>query len=145
LVSNAACTHLSDSFHPLPPAKVAGLLGPRDPEPLRRQCELHAVVHSQLESRVVEMVRRVAGAFVAAQGLTQSGLTAAGYALNVAAIGAFLDSFAGALRVAGAVAIGGAILAATFLPSRPMEREPGAPAGLQRTLAGSSPTSRDVI
>jgi EmrB/QacA subfamily drug resistance transporter len=64
----------------------------------------------------------VGGALVAAQGLTQSGLADAGHALNVAAIGAFLDSFSGALRVAGAVAIGGAVLAATLLPSRPMER-----------------------
>ena len=86
----------------------------------------------------------VGGALVAAQGLTESGLAAAGHALNVAAIGAFLDSFASALRVAGAVAIGGAVLVATLLPSRPTERGPGAPVGLQRTLAGSSPT-RDVI
>ena len=55
LVSNGACTHPSDSFHALPPARVAGLLDPRDPESLRRQCELHAVVHSQLDPRVVEM------------------------------------------------------------------------------------------
>ena len=87
----------------------------------------------------------VGGALVAAQGLTHSGLAAAGRALNVAAIGAFLDSFAGALRVAGAVAIGGAVLAATLLPSRPMERGSLIPARAQRTLAGSSPTSRDVI
>jgi len=31
------------------------LLDPRDPEPVRRQCELHAVVHAQLDPHVVEM------------------------------------------------------------------------------------------
>jgi hypothetical protein len=88
----------------------------------------------------------VGGALVAAQGLTLSGLSAAGHALNVAAIGAFLDSFSGALRVAGAVAIGGAVLAATLLPSRPMERGRGALAELQTqgTLAASPATSGDV-
>ncbi len=34
---------------------VAGLLDPRDPQSLCRQRELHAVVHSQLDPRVVEM------------------------------------------------------------------------------------------
>ncbi len=30
-------------------------LVPRDPEPVRRQCELHTIVHSQLGPRVLEM------------------------------------------------------------------------------------------
>jgi len=43
------------TFDALPPASAAGFLRPRNPKPLRRQCELHAVVHSQLDPRVVEM------------------------------------------------------------------------------------------
>ena len=54
-VSNAACAHPSDSFHPLPAARVSGLLDPRDPELVRRQCELHTIVHFQLDPHVVEM------------------------------------------------------------------------------------------
>jgi hypothetical protein len=39
--------------------------------------------------------------------------------LAAAAINAFLHSFSWSLRVAGLVAFGGAVLAATLLPSRP--------------------------
>jgi EmrB/QacA subfamily drug resistance transporter len=56
----------------------------------------------------------VGGALVAAQHLGS-----AGGALGAAAIGAFLHSFAGGLRVAGSVALSGAVMAAALLPSRP--------------------------
>jgi hypothetical protein len=61
----------------------------------------------------------VGGALVAAQGLANAGLAAAAHALSLAAIASFLHSFSGALRIAGAVAIGGALFAAMFLPARP--------------------------
>jgi hypothetical protein len=61
----------------------------------------------------------VGGALVAAQGLQQAGLPAAGLALANDAVNAFLHSFSWSLRVGGLVAFGGAILAATLLPSRP--------------------------
>ncbi|HEY2966270.1 MAG TPA: MFS transporter [Actinomycetota bacterium] len=61
----------------------------------------------------------VGGALVAAQGLQQAGFPAAGLALANDAVNAFLHSFSWSLRVGGLVAFGGAILAATLLPSRP--------------------------
>jgi EmrB/QacA subfamily drug resistance transporter len=77
----------------------------------------------------------VGGALVAANGLSQSGLGALGHALDIAAVGAFLHSFAGALRVAGAVAVGGSVLAASLLPSRPsmtqLSSEPTVDAAMQ--------------
>ena len=51
-VAQRALRHVIGFSHPTP----------RDPESLRRQCELHAVVHSQLDPQVVEMVPTVAGA-----------------------------------------------------------------------------------
>ena len=69
----------------------------------------------------------VGGALVAAQGLQQAGLPAAGSALANDAVNAFLHSFSWSLRVGGLVAFGGAILAVTLLPSRPgREMEVGA-------------------
>jgi len=61
----------------------------------------------------------VGGALVAAQDLGRAGLAIPGHALTVASIGAFLHSLTGSLRVAGAVALGGAAMAAALLPSRP--------------------------
>jgi hypothetical protein len=65
----------------------------------------------------------VGGALVAAQTIAASGFTSAGRALAVAGLGAFLHSFAGALRVASVVALAGSAFAAAFLPSRPRVRE----------------------
>jgi hypothetical protein len=59
------------------------------------------------------------GALIAAQSLGRAGLVVPAHHLSAAAVGAFLHSFAGSLRVAGAVAFGGAVMAATLLPSRP--------------------------
>jgi EmrB/QacA subfamily drug resistance transporter len=61
----------------------------------------------------------VGGALVAAQELGRAGLVASARALHTAAIGAFLHSLAGALRVAGTLALAGAGMAAALLPSRP--------------------------
>jgi EmrB/QacA subfamily drug resistance transporter len=61
----------------------------------------------------------VGGALVAATQLARSGLTAPAHHLTAAAIGAFLHSLAGGCRVAGAVALGGAVMAVALLPSRP--------------------------
>ena len=66
----------------------------------------------------------VGGALIAAQGLGRAGLTSASHGLYLAAIGAFLHSFAWSLRVAGAVAFGGAVMAAALLPSRPGLSQP---------------------
>jgi hypothetical protein len=61
----------------------------------------------------------VGGALVAAQGLQLAGQPEQALGLAGAAIDAFLHSFSWSLRVAGLVAFGGALLAATLLPSRP--------------------------
>jgi EmrB/QacA subfamily drug resistance transporter len=61
----------------------------------------------------------VGGALVAAQGLAHAGAVSPAHHLTIAAIGAFLHSFGGACQVAGAIALGGALMAAALLPSRP--------------------------
>jgi hypothetical protein len=61
----------------------------------------------------------VGGALVAAQALRHAGNARAAHDLVSAAVGAFLHSLEGGCRVAGAVALAGAVLAATLLPSRP--------------------------
>jgi EmrB/QacA subfamily drug resistance transporter len=66
----------------------------------------------------------VGGALVAAQSLGRAGLAIQAHNLGVAAIGGFLHSFAWSLRIAGSVALGGAIMAAALLPSRPGGIEP---------------------
>jgi EmrB/QacA subfamily drug resistance transporter len=82
----------------------------------------------------------VGGALVAAQSLGQAGLAIPAHNLGVAAIGGFLHSFAWSLRVAGSVALAGAVMAAALLPSRPGASPPspepvadgaGRPASLQ--------------
>jgi len=59
------------------------------------------------------------GALVAAQHLGQAGLVIPARRLTSAAVAAFLHSLSGSLHVAGAVAFGGAAMAAVLLPSRP--------------------------
>ena len=66
----------------------------------------------------------VGGALVAAQGLGRAGLAIPAHNLSVAAIGAFLHSLHGGCTVAGVVALGGAIMAAALLPSRPGAARP---------------------
>jgi EmrB/QacA subfamily drug resistance transporter len=60
------------------------------------------------------------GALVAAQHLGHAGLTIPARHLTTAAVGAFLHSFNGSLKVAGAIAFAGAVIAAALLPSRPV-------------------------
>jgi EmrB/QacA subfamily drug resistance transporter len=77
-------------------------------------------IPSGLPSQVVLAAKgSVGGALVAAQALGQAGQAVPGQALAASAVGAFLHSFSWSLRAAGLVAFGGAILAATLLPSRP--------------------------
>jgi EmrB/QacA subfamily drug resistance transporter len=59
------------------------------------------------------------GALGAAQGLAHAGFVATARALDHAAIDAFLHGYAGSLRVAGVVALAGALMAAIWLPARP--------------------------
>jgi EmrB/QacA subfamily drug resistance transporter len=59
------------------------------------------------------------GALGAAQNLAREGLVVPAQKVITAANGAFLHSFAGSLRVAGSVALLGAVVAAVLLPSRP--------------------------
>jgi hypothetical protein len=61
----------------------------------------------------------VGGALIAAQGLRHAGLALPAHGLSTAAVGAFLHSLAGGCRVAGSIALGGALLALALLPSRP--------------------------
>jgi hypothetical protein len=85
---------------------------------------LAATVPSGLPSGAAAAAKgSVGGALVAAQTIAASGFTSAGRALAVAGLGAFLHSFAGALRVASVVALAGSAFAAAFLPSRPRVRE----------------------
>ena len=64
----------------------------------------------------------VGGALAAAQGLTGAGLAGAAHGVRAAAIGAFLHSLNGGLRVASSVAFAGGLMATAFLPSRPAPR-----------------------
>jgi EmrB/QacA subfamily drug resistance transporter len=61
----------------------------------------------------------IGGALIAAQGLHQAGLGATAHALTTSAIDAFLRSLEGSLRLAAAIALAGAVMAATLLPARP--------------------------
>ena len=59
------------------------------------------------------------GALLAAQQLAHAGSGARAHELSVAAVAAFLHGFSGSLRIAGAIALAAAALAAVLLPSRP--------------------------
>jgi hypothetical protein len=58
-------------------------------------------------------------ALIAAQHLRAAGLTAPARVLNAGAVDAFLHSLQGSLIVAGAIALGGSLLALALLPARP--------------------------
>jgi hypothetical protein len=60
------------------------------------------------------------GALVAAQGLAHAGLAATAHALDLVAVDAFLLGYSGSLRAAGAIALAGAVIAAVWLPARPV-------------------------
>jgi EmrB/QacA subfamily drug resistance transporter len=59
------------------------------------------------------------GALVTAQHLQSAGFATQAHGLTAAAIGAFLHSLSGSLRVAGAIALFGAVVAVALLPARP--------------------------
>jgi len=61
----------------------------------------------------------IGGALVAATTLRQTGLAGPAHQLGAAAVAAFLHSLRGSLHLAGGVALGGAVMAAALLPSRP--------------------------
>ena len=83
---------------------------------------LGATIPHGLPTRAAGAARgSVGGALVAAQALGRAGLAVPARHLSAAAIGAFLHSL-GSLRVAGVVALGGAVMAAALLPSRPTVR-----------------------
>jgi EmrB/QacA subfamily drug resistance transporter len=73
----------------------------------------------------------VGGALVAARGLQHAGLVLPAHGLSAAAIGAFLHSLAGGCRVAGSIALGGAVMAAALLPSRPTLRATAEPESVE--------------
>jgi EmrB/QacA subfamily drug resistance transporter len=77
------------------------------------------------------------GALVASQHLVANGFAATARALDLAAVDAFLHGFAGSLRIAGAVALAGALLAAVWLPARP-------DAGREESVGISYAESRDA-
>src|SRR5207249_11908170 len=87
--------------------------------------QLGADLPPGLPQDAIEAARSsVGGALVAARSLPQadSGLA---NSLSAAATGAFVHCLHGSMRVAGSIALAGAVLAAALLPSRP--RVPGAP------------------
>jgi EmrB/QacA subfamily drug resistance transporter len=83
----------------------------------------------------------VGGALVAAQHLAHTGLATTAQHLTDAAIGAFLHSLEGGCRVAGIVALAGAIIAAALLPSRP---QPPTRAPADRTINTQTATPKAI-
>jgi EmrB/QacA subfamily drug resistance transporter len=82
---------------------------------------LGATIPREVPAQIALSARgSVGGALVAAQGFGPTGLA---NALVATSIAAFLHSFAWSLRVAGSVALGGAVMAAALLPSRPGETQ----------------------
>ena len=86
---------------------------------------LAATIPTDLPAQAVADAKgSVGGALLAAQGLQHAGQPEQAVGLALAATNAFLHSFSWSLRVAGLVAFGGAVLAATLLPSRPRRDAP---------------------
>jgi hypothetical protein len=82
------------------------------------------------------------GGLTAARQLAGAGLSGVAGGLSTAAIGAFLHSLAGALHVAGGVAIAGSIMAAALLPARPRTDEPRAEVPSKELATIAVPVSR---
>ena len=81
---------------------------------------LRATIPAGLPARAALAAKgSVGGALVAAQSLRHAGQVVPAHDLTVSAVGAFLHSLAGGCRVAGGVALAGAVIAAALLPSRP--------------------------
>jgi hypothetical protein len=92
---------------------AASLYGSRLASSLPTDLPVHAVTAAK---------GSVGGALVASQQLAKLGHAAAANRLGGVATAAFIHSLSGGVRVAGAVAFAGAILAAALLPSRPQTR-----------------------
>jgi EmrB/QacA subfamily drug resistance transporter len=85
---------------------------------------LRATIPANLPARAALAAKgSVGGALVAAQTLRHAGQLVPAHGLATAAVGAFLHSLAGGCRVAGGVALAGAVIAAALLPSRPTIRQ----------------------
>jgi EmrB/QacA subfamily drug resistance transporter len=82
------------------------------------------IPHGLPSQAVVAAKGSIGGALVAAQTLQARGLTLPARGLSDAAVGAFLHSMSGSFRTAGAIALGGALVAAVLLPSRPNAGRP---------------------
>jgi EmrB/QacA subfamily drug resistance transporter len=96
---------------------------------------LGSTIPQHLPAQVAVAARgSVGGALVAAQHLARAGLALPAHNLSSAAVGAFLHSLAGGLQVAGAVAVGGAVMAAALLPARPGAARPGVEVPPARSL-----------
>jgi EmrB/QacA subfamily drug resistance transporter len=63
----------------------------------------------------------IGSALIAAQHLSAAGLTVPARALRAGALDAFLHSLSGGVRLAGAIALAGSILALALLPARPRD------------------------
>jgi hypothetical protein len=86
--------------------------------------QLAATIPHHLPAQAAAAARgSVGGALVAAQHLTHVGLVVPARQLGNAAIAAFLHGLSGTLHVGGAVALLGAVMAATLLPARPRATE----------------------
>jgi len=90
---------------------------------------LNELLPPGLPDRVVTAAKgSVGGAAAAAEQLSRAGLTGPAQRLVDAADAAFLHSLTGACLVAAAVAAGGALIAALWLPARPRAlHEPAQP------------------
>jgi EmrB/QacA subfamily drug resistance transporter len=84
----------------------------------------------------------VGSALVAAQALGHAGLAGPARHLGIAAIRSFLHAMSGGVRVAGVVALGGAVLAGALLPSRPGE---AASVSVEPGLDGQAETAQILL
>jgi EmrB/QacA subfamily drug resistance transporter len=82
---------------------------------------LDETLPQRLPARAVDAADgSVGGALVAAQQLQHAGLAGPAHQLSTAASDAFIHSLNGTYPILGAIALGGALMAAALLPSRPM-------------------------
>ena len=83
-----------------------------------------SAAHGELPARLAVAAKSSIGAaLIAAHGLQRAGQPVAAYHLNTAATGAFLHSLLAGCDVAGGIALLGALMALSLLPSRP-NRQP---------------------
>ena len=101
---------------------------------------LGATLPSTLPARAVAGAKgSIGGAVIASDQLSKLGFHHAAQGLTHSATNAFLYSLAGGCRVAGGVAIAGALLAFAFLPARPRQDSEVAKRHLVVTMAPAEP------